>query len=79
MEISPETATALGEKLATLDLSEAEGALLTHLLREPSEVEGFGNFYDEVEIHFRANVLGPLPARWKPEAEGYLKITMENN
>ena len=87
MEISSATATSLGEKLAGVNLSDEEGALLASLLRSDDEVEGFkmgekdgpASFYPEVEIHLRNNVLGPLPGAWKqPGGDGYLVITMTN-
>ncbi len=80
MKITPETATTLGGKLAALELSDEEGALLAVLLRDDAEVAGFG--YTEVEWTVRSKVLDPLPARWKVEeaekGDSYLIITMEN-
>ena len=77
MEISSATATALGEKLAKLDLSEAEGALLTILLSDDDddEVEGFRQppttnislNFEEIKVTYRPSVLGPLPGAWKVE------------
>ncbi|MEZ5229888.1 MAG: hypothetical protein R2710_25460 [Acidimicrobiales bacterium] len=89
MKISSETAQALGAKLSALDLSDEEGALLTVLLTEDAEVSGFGiqtqkiggtsSNYTEVEwTYFRRDVVGLLPKAWKPEADSYLTITMEN-
>jgi hypothetical protein len=85
MKITAATASSLGEKLAGLDLSDEEGVLLTTLVGADaeSEVDGFADiarranngFYDEVEIHFRTDVVRPFPNRWKvEEGESYTEV-----
>ena len=84
MEISPATASGLGNKLASLDLTDEEGALLAALLREGPEVEGFGQadptdpriMFETLRKTNLPQVLGPLPGAWKIEegTKGYTEV-----
>ena len=87
MDITEATAASLGEKLAQVDLTAEEGALLAALLAPGPEVEGLGvGDANDPRIMFETfrkqnlpSVLGPLPGAWKqPGGDGYLIITMEN-
>lgn len=79
MEITSATAASLGEKLAGLELSAEEGALLGALLAEGPEVSGFGHQPERPGFSFnfeeiKVNVLDPLPGPWKPSGDSYSKI-----
>lgn len=73
MNISAETADSLAAKLATLDLTDEEGVLLTTLLAEDAEVTGFN--YEEIKVTFAPRVIKPLPSRWNIEqGSGYTEV-----
>ncbi len=76
MKINPETAATLGDKLASLNLTEEEGVLLTTLLADDSEVSGFGRYgerqgvtlnYEEIKVTYLSKVISPLPKSWNIE------------
>ena len=77
MGISSKTAASLGEKLAGLELTDEEGALLATLLQhESAEVAGFGQqkpndpriMFETFRQENLPRVLGPLPSVWKAPA-----------
>ena len=63
MKITKDTATSLGEKLATLELSSEEAVLLSTLFEDESEVVGFNNF-EEVKVTYRPAIRGPVENKW---------------
>lgn len=70
MEINETTAASLGEKLANLELSNEEGALLSALLAPEDEVSGFSKQDDPgaYAMHkvkkFAPSVFGPVDKNW---------------
>ena len=77
MSFTQDDVNSLATKLAAADLSDGEQAVLDALVDAAGgEVAGF--FYDEVEIHFRANVPGSLPDAWQPPQATYLKYELKN-
>jgi len=74
MKITTDTADSLAAKLATLDLTDEEGVLLTTLIEsDEGEVTGFN--FEEIKVTFAPRVIGPLPKRWKAaEGESYTEV-----
>jgi len=80
MNITTQTATTLGQKLAALELSDEEGTLLAELLAQRPEVEGFGRsepndpriMFETFRTQNLPQVLGPLPGAWKVKPDGYV-------
>lgn len=61
MEITPDTAASLGNKIAALDLTAEELRLLQGVLAEPSEVEGFA---DNPVPKYLPLIQGPVQQRY---------------
>ncbi len=81
MEITPETATSLGTKLAALDLTPEEGVLLATLLATEDDVDGFAQKTSganslrigDIKETYAPKVLGPIP-RLTLETRGYTEV-----
>lgn len=66
--VTTEVLNSLGAKLEELDLSEAERAVLDHILAraasaDEAEVSGFGEMYEEVAFVFDTVVASPTADR----------------
>lgn len=64
MEINPDTATSLGNKIAALELTPEELRLLQGVLAEPSEVEGFS---ENPAPKYLPMIQGPIQQRYDSE------------
>ena len=64
MDITQDTATSLGSKIAALDLTAEELRLLQGVLAEPGEVEGYG---DSPVPKYLPMIQGPIQQRYDSE------------
>ena len=72
MNITPDTATSLGNKLAHLELTKEEGILLHTLLSDEPEVGGFELDKSSTKLGEMRAALGPLVK--VPILAGYTEV-----
>lgn len=80
MAFTADVAAGLGDKLASLELTDAEGQLLHALLADGIEdTTGFvmssasgSSVYDASSPYLALRVINPLPTAWKPVSDGYV-------